>query len=392
MLHTAIARADLVGRLAAIGTKIPVISSLVNTPYTSERLSDPAVRRWKLRAFQLADALTARLLVTRFHAVTPGVRDHAVRHMRIRPDRILVIERGRSAPSSANSPDIAGDDRLLVTSDRHPLLLAVGRQEFQKGFDIVVASIALLSKRRSVQLLIAGREGNASEELRTLTQRLGVGKSVQFLGQRQDVDDLLAAADVFVLSSRYEGTAGAALEAMAARTPIVSTRLEGTTGILIHDHNALVVEPNDPSALAHALEALLTDPTLGTRLATQALQDFTSRFNMERHVERMADLYRTTAIVGRRGRAIRRTRRLGQVHRETHVIPPVQGTPVTRALTSFIRRRVTGRTLISSGRHAKRARATNRRILVGAHMPRHVWVARSQSRYVDGLSKAAPAW
>ena len=295
VLHTAIARADLVGRLAAIGTQVPVISSLVNTPYTAERLGDPAVRRWKLRAFQLADALTARLLVTRFHAVTPGVRDHAVRHLRLRPDRIVVIERGRAAPSSNNDPEVPFVERPLVTrSEQQPLLLAVGRQEFQKGFDTVIASMALLSQRQRVQLLIAGRKGNASQELRTLADRLDVAGSVQFLGQRHDVDDLLAAADVFVLSSRYEGTAGAALEAMAAGTPIVSTRLEGMTGILVHDHNALVVEPNDPSALADALEALLADRTLGARLATQAFEDFTVRFNIDRHVERMAQLYRST--------------------------------------------------------------------------------------------------
>ena len=74
LVHTALFEADQIGRLAAWGTGITVVSSFVSTPYDEARLADPNVKKWKLRAVQLIDALTGRLMVRRFHAVSEGAK------------------------------------------------------------------------------------------------------------------------------------------------------------------------------------------------------------------------------------------------------------------------------------------------------------------------------
>src|ERR671918_29740 len=95
VVHTTIFEADVAGRLAAFGTGIPVVSSLINVTYGPERLLDPNVRRWKLWGVRQIDGLTARRFTTHLHAVSRSVKDAAVRSLRIRPERVTVVERGR---------------------------------------------------------------------------------------------------------------------------------------------------------------------------------------------------------------------------------------------------------------------------------------------------------
>ena len=79
IVHTALFRADQLGRVASVLTGARVVSSLVNTPYVDERLGDPNVVRWRLRAAQAVDAATSRLFVDRFHAVSDGVKSENAR-------------------------------------------------------------------------------------------------------------------------------------------------------------------------------------------------------------------------------------------------------------------------------------------------------------------------
>ena len=106
IVHTALFSSDIVGRVAAWRTGAIVVSSLVSTPYAPERLTDPAVRRWKLRLVQFLDAVTARLMTHRLHAVSEGVADVNARALRYPRKRISVVERGRSRDTfQVCSPD-----------------------------------------------------------------------------------------------------------------------------------------------------------------------------------------------------------------------------------------------------------------------------------------------
>jgi glycosyltransferase involved in cell wall biosynthesis/GT2 family glycosyltransferase len=297
LVHTAIFDADIVGRLAAWGSGIPVLSSLVNTPYVRERFDDPRIRPSRLRAVQAVDALTLATAVAHVHAVTAGVADHAVRALGVPRHRISVVERGRDlgafAPESVRPRAMVRAD-LGIDADA-PVLLAVGRVEYQKGFvDLVEATARLRTTYPGLVTLIAGREGNASTEVNAAIARSGTEDMVRLLGPRTDVADLLAACDAFVLSSRYEGTAGAALEAMAAGAPIVATDLAGTADIL-DGSTALAVTVADPVSLAAGIDKVLTDGEGAARRAETARQVVTSRFDLGRAAREMAGLYATVA-------------------------------------------------------------------------------------------------
>ncbi len=313
VVHTAIFEADVVGRMAAAGTGRPVLSSLVNTPYDASRRGDPHVVAWKLEVVRRIDSITGRLLTTRFHAVTPGVRDDAVATLGLPAARIDVVERGRDPEQlgrRTSTRRAAARAALEVPHDQ-PLVVAVGRQEFQKGHvHLIEAMATLVAQGSPATLVIAGRAGNATTAIDdVLARHEALRGRVRLLGHRDDVADLLAAADVFVMPSLYEGTAGAAVEAFALEAPVVATDLVGTRGILVDGDNAWLVPVGDADRLARAIGAVIGDPREAAVRAARGRLVFEERFTLDRSADRMAALYRSVAssparrrLVGRSGR------------------------------------------------------------------------------------------
>ncbi len=299
VVHTALFEADQLGRLAAIGTRVPVMSSMVSTPYDDARLADPNVSRPKLRAVQLIDIVTGRMLVDRFHSVSQGVKDANVRALRLPPNRVTVAERGRDTralgePSPARRARVRA---VLGVAEETPMVINLGRQEHQKAqLDLIRAARLVRDCLPGFLVLIAGKDGAATAAIHQLLQSdHALEGCVRLLGHRTDVGDLLAAADALVISSRFEGTAGAALEAMAMATPIVSTDLEGLRGVLDHGRNALLVAPGDPSALAHGIIAALTDRAGALERSEVARRDFFERFTLAAAGRRFRQLYADVA-------------------------------------------------------------------------------------------------
>lgn len=144
----------------------------------------------------------------------------------------------------------------LAVPGTDPLLLTIGRLAPQKSLPLLLDAVADLADL-GVRLVIAG-EG---PERHALSARIGAEKlPVTLLGQRSDVAELLAAADVFVLSSHWEARALVVQEAMRAGVPVVATAVGGLPELV--GDAAILVPANDATALADALRRLLTDPTL----------------------------------------------------------------------------------------------------------------------------------
>ncbi|HEX5727298.1 MAG TPA: glycosyltransferase [Longimicrobiaceae bacterium] len=176
-----------------------------------------------------------------------------------------------------------GDDALLAA--------AVGGLERRKGFDLLVEAVAR-SGVPSLHAVVAG-EGPEGPALRALAERLGVGDRVHWLGQRRDVAAVLAACDLFVLSSRAEGMAVAMLEAMTARLPVVAADVGGVWEAVSPREGrppaGWVVPPNDAAALAAALAeaaaALRGDPTPVIARVDEAAWRLRHWFTVERMID-----------------------------------------------------------------------------------------------------------
>ncbi|TFH88169.1 glycosyltransferase [Billgrantia azerbaijanica] len=137
----------------------------------------------------------------------------------------------------------------------HKKILAVGRLCKQKGFDLLLRAIALIKK--DVVLEIAG-EGPQESELKKLSEILGVGRRVNFIGYHKDIVGLMRSADCFVLSSRWEGFGNVLVEALYAQIPIVSYDCDyGPREVLENGKYGILVKEKTPEALALAIEKAL---------------------------------------------------------------------------------------------------------------------------------------
>lgn len=303
LLHVTLFEPIVGGGLGALGTGVPVLATQASTPPETGRGSvvDTSGHRRKVQVALALEGLALRRLVAHVHAVTPGVRTAVHQRFGVPLDRISVAERGRDPerfrpPTAAERAAARAD---LGVGEDDEVLVALGRHDPAKGYGELIEAIALLADRPRLVLLLAGREGTATDDLRAAIARHRLEDRVRLLGDRPDPERILAAGDLFVLSSRREGTSGAAIEAMATGLPIVSTRLAGLAGIVHDGEQARTVPVADAPALAAAIAEVLDDPDLAARLADGGRATFTGRFTLDRSVAALGDLYRRVAATGR---------------------------------------------------------------------------------------------
>ena len=134
-----------------------------------------------------------------------------------------------------------------------------------------------------------------TEELRRTVKERELEESVRFLGHRDDVPDLMTAADLFVFPSLYEGLGGALIEAMALSLPIVASRIPVFEECLEDGGNAVLVAPESPEGLAAAVGGLLESEEEMDRFRRRGREIFCHRFTLESSVTRLVELYERVA-------------------------------------------------------------------------------------------------
>jgi glycosyltransferase involved in cell wall biosynthesis len=198
--------------------------------------------------------------------------------------------------------------RRLGVAEAAPLVVGIARQERQKGLDVLLRAVpSLLPQHRDLTVLVAGREGNATPDLQRLARELGVAGVVTFLGARDDVPDLLAAADAFAFPSRWEGAAGTIIEALALECPVVCSDLATLQGT-VDAGTARLVPVDDATALAAGVSDVLADRRAAAQRATAGRRRFEERFTIDASADGMVGLYERAVSGSRVARNRRRTR------------------------------------------------------------------------------------
>jgi glycosyltransferase involved in cell wall biosynthesis len=184
---------------------------------------------------------------------------------------VIAAPRAASRPAVASSPSTHGspsaDPSQAILPAGRPVVLAVGRLAPQKGFDVLLKAAAGWGDLDPVPLVAIAGDGPLAAELREQAAKLGV--DALFLGHRNDVPALLAAAAVFVLPSQWEGQPLVLQEALRAGTPVVATRVGGIPSLTGEDA-ALLIPERDQRALAAAVRSVLAGPSLAGRLRAAA--------------------------------------------------------------------------------------------------------------------------
>jgi glycosyltransferase involved in cell wall biosynthesis len=130
-------------------------------------------------------------------------------------------------------------------------------------------------------------------EVRALAQSLGIADRIDFLGHRADARSLIAACDIFLLTSAFEGLPYSVIEALASAVPVVATDVVGTRDLIQHEHTGLLAPTGDDAALAHYVLQLLSEPARARRLAAAGQADVLARFSIQAMVQQTAALYQS---------------------------------------------------------------------------------------------------
>jgi len=150
------------------------------------------------------------------------------------------------------------------------VVLTVANLREQKDYPNLMAAARVVLDAVDDVVFLAVGQGPDEEKVHALHADLGLGDGFQLLGYREDVPDLLSAADIFVLASKYEGYPIAVMEALSMGLPVVSTDVGGVPDTLEEGVQGLLVPPGDPERLAAAIQRLIGDPALRTRMSEAA--------------------------------------------------------------------------------------------------------------------------
>jgi glycogen(starch) synthase len=183
-------------------------------------------------------------------------------------------------------------------ADSGPRLLCIGRLVPEKGFDLAIEAVARLARSRPTLRLSIGGDGVEAQSLRRQAAALGIDDSVDFLGlvDRRRVGELMGRATALLMPSRVEGLPLVALEAAWARLPIVGARVPGVDEAVLDGSTGLLVDPEDPTALADGVDRVLADPKRAAALASAARARVEREFSLAACARNYEAIYRQLMV------------------------------------------------------------------------------------------------
>ncbi|HUD72863.1 MAG TPA: glycosyltransferase [Dongiaceae bacterium] len=286
IVHTHMDLADYYGAAAArLRSGTVLVSSKQNADEFRTR------RTWKRPPFLLLEhcAYGAANAVI---AVSEGLVDFLERAEGLPRHKTVVIGNGVDPDLGAGAPDRAEARRRLGLPATGPILGTVGRLAAQKGQVDLLRALPSIRARFPEALLVVAGDGPERAALEREAERLGVTGAVRLLGHQADVPAVLAALDLFLLPSLWEGLPLALLEAMAMRLPVVATRAVGIDELITDGVEGRLTPLHDPAALAAAAIDLLADPQRAQAMGTAARRRAVGRHSQAAVAADVAALYR----------------------------------------------------------------------------------------------------
>lgn len=281
ILHTHMAKAGIVGRLAARKTAIRTVHTFHG------HVLDGYFRKPVERAFLEIERRLARatdILI----AISPEIRDDLLSRGVGTPTQYRVIPLGFDLTDHLRvvAPD-GGLRRALGVAADVPLVGTVSRLVPIKDIATLLRAMALLP---DVHLVVLG-DGEERPRLEALRADLGLEGRCHFTGWWLDIPGAMSDLDVVALTSLNEGTPVSLIEALACARPVVATSVGGVPFVIRHNETGLLVSPRDPAALAASIQELLGSRDKAVALATAGRADVATRFHKDRLLADIGSLY-----------------------------------------------------------------------------------------------------
>jgi glycosyltransferase involved in cell wall biosynthesis len=294
VVHSHMVHANLMARWLRLFLPIPALVSTIHNVYEGGPLL--------MAGYRLTNGL-----VDNMTAVSEAAAERFVRE-RIVPAKLLrVVPNGIDMDLFRNLPSVTRQSlRRSLGLDAEFAWLAVGRFEVAKDYPNMLQAFATVLRRHPQAVLLLVGRGSLQAETEILADELGIRSRVRFLGIRQDVPEVMSAADAYVMSSAWEGMPMVLLEAGAAGLPIVATQVGGNSEVVREGESGFLVQPRDPGALAEAMVRLMQLSERERQAMGERARDHVRvHFGLTRTVERWEELYRE--VLSRKGLALAAT-------------------------------------------------------------------------------------
>jgi glycosyltransferase involved in cell wall biosynthesis len=295
VLHTHMAKAGLVGRVAGATFNLTHRAARVRLIHTYHgHVLEGYFSGWMTRVFITLERALATV-TDHLIAVSARVREDLLEHYKIgSPSAFSVVPLGLDldALGAIDNDERAAARRALDIPAAAPVVTTVGRLTAIKNHRLFLDVAERIAATRPDAIFLIAGGGELQDQLEADARARGLADRVRFLGWRRDLTTIYGATDVFVITSKNEGTPVALIEAMAAGVPGVSTDVGGVRDVIVDASAGRVVPPDDARALAEAIVELLNAPAVRQAIGGAARRTALERFGFSRLTADIAALYR----------------------------------------------------------------------------------------------------
>jgi glycosyltransferase involved in cell wall biosynthesis len=291
VLHSHMVHANLMARALRLFVPVPVMVSTIHNIYEGGHVL--------MAGYRLTNFLVDHITIVSQAAADRFVRDGIV------PRKLLTV-----VPNGVDTDiyrkvtaDASVSLRRSIGLEGSFVWLAVGRFEIAKDYPNMLRGFAKLCERHPDAVLLLVGRGSLQADTEALARDLGLDGRVRFLGVRNDVPEILSAADGYVMSSAWEGMPMVLLEAAAAGLPIVATAVGGNQEVVRDGESGFLVPSRDSDALAQAMARLMgLSPAQRRSMGERGREQVRSHYGLSRVVERWEAVYRE--VLARKGLAL----------------------------------------------------------------------------------------
>lgn len=291
IIHANLFMAEQFSRWVGPMWKIPVINSFVNDSYSRERYELLSFKqRLVLNVYKAIDRFSAKR-VSKFISLTDAIINNNTKALNIDPATVEVIPRGRNIEVFRSKTNPVVVNELRTKYGAGTLILTVSRLLVRKGYiESIKAIKQVVALYPDVKYLIAGK-GHDESKIRALIKDLKIEDKVFLLGSRDDVPSLLAAADIFLFPSHYEGQGGALIEAMLMEKNIIATRIPVLQESVQDNYSAKLFEYRNVNDMADKIIWAIENPGKMEDLAFTARKEAETRFDIDGICQKYESLY-----------------------------------------------------------------------------------------------------
>ena len=286
LVHTQLELANIMGNAVAKLLKLPSVCTIHTIPSQEMKL--------KSKLHQEVELLSLRLFCDHVISVSEGARQFHLSINKVSSEKVSTIYNGIDLVNFVKTDRQAERGHVrkeLGIPETANILATVAVLRPLKGIQFMIRAMpAILAKYPNVYYLIVG-SGTYEETLLKELDVVGVKEHVIFAGMRSDIPRILAASDIFVLPTLTEALPTVLAEAMAAKLPIVASKVGGVPEMIRDGENGYLVAPEDSDGLAQACIRLLSDPQKSATMGTEGWEIVNKKFNIERQVGQLKKLY-----------------------------------------------------------------------------------------------------